>query len=79
MAYQQLTLEERSMIYGFCKAGFSNNQIAQELGRHKSTIGRELKRNKGMKGYRPKQANEMAKESFIGNNLMKLKIILYYI
>jgi IS30 family transposase len=62
MAYQQLTLEERSMICGFCKAGFSNNQIAQELGRHKSTIGRELKRNKGMKGYRPKQANEMAKE-----------------
>ena len=62
MAYQQLTLEERSMIYGFCKAGFSNNQIAQELGRHKSTIGREFKRNKGMKGYRPKQANEIAKE-----------------
>lgn len=62
MTYQQLTLEERTMMYGFCKAGFSNNEIAKELGRHKSTIGRELKRNKGMKGYRPKQANEIAEE-----------------
>lgn len=62
MTHQQLTLDERAMIYGFCKAGFSNIEIAKELGRHKSTIGREIKRNRGMKGYRPKQANEIAKE-----------------
>jgi IS30 family transposase len=62
MAHQQLALEERTMIYGFCKAGFSQSEIAKELGRHKSTISREIKRNTGLKRYRPKQADEKAAE-----------------
>ena len=62
MAYQQLTLEERTMIYAFCKAEYSLHAIAAELGRHPSTISRELKRNTGRRGYRPKQANESALE-----------------
>ena len=32
MAYQQLTLEERTMIYAFCKAEYSITEIAEELG-----------------------------------------------
>lgn len=60
MTYQQLTLEERTMIYGFCKVGFSISDIALELNRDKSTISRELKRNKGQRGYRPKQAHELS-------------------
>lgn len=60
MAYQQLTLEERTMIYGFCKVGFSISEIARELNRHKSTISREIQRNTGKRGYRPKQADEKA-------------------
>jgi len=35
-----------------------------ELGRDKSTISRELKRNTGARGYRPKQAHEMAVTRF---------------
>lgn len=62
MAYQQLTLEERTMIYVFCKVEYSVTEIAKELGRHKSTISRELKRNKGGRGYRPRQADEIARE-----------------
>ena len=50
------------MIYGFCKADFSQTKIAEELGRHKSTIIREFKRNSGLRGYRPKQAEEKAIE-----------------
>ena len=42
------------------RAGFSQKAIADELGRNSSTICRELKRNTGKKGYRPKQAHEMA-------------------
>jgi IS30 family transposase len=34
--------------------------IADKLGFHKSTIGREIKRNKGGRGYRPKQAHQLA-------------------
>ena len=38
------------------KAGHDQTQIAKLLDRHKSTISRELSRNRGLKGYRPKQA-----------------------
>jgi IS30 family transposase len=42
------------------KAKFSNQDIAQEIGVDRSTIYRELKRNSGERGYRPKQAHEKA-------------------
>ncbi len=38
------------------KAGHDQTQIAKLLDRHKSTISRKLSRNRGPKGYRPKQA-----------------------
>lgn len=60
MAYQQINQEERYYISAFCKAGFSVKEIADFLKRHKSTIYREIKRNKGKRGYRPKQAHEKA-------------------
>ena len=58
--YQQLTLEERYQIYAFKKAGFNQSQIASEIGISKSTIFRELRRNKGQRGYRPRQAHCLA-------------------
>jgi IS30 family transposase len=42
------------------KAGHNQTQMAAILGVHKSTIGRELSRNCGRRGYRPKQAHELA-------------------
>ena len=41
-------------------AGHDQSQIAKLLDRHKSTISRELSRNTGSRGYRPKQACEMS-------------------
>lgn len=58
--YTQLTQEQRYQIYAFLKAGFSQSAIAAEIHVHKSTVCRELKRNKGLKGYRPKQAHVKA-------------------
>jgi IS30 family transposase len=58
--YTQLTREERYQIYALMKAGHNQRQIAAILGRHKSTISRELTRNRGLKGYRPKQADRLA-------------------
>ena len=46
------------------KAQHSITQIASLIGRHKSTISRELRRNAGRRGYRPKQASELAIERF---------------
>lgn len=60
--YTQLTQEQRYQIYAFYKAGFSKTDIASEIGVHKSTISREMKRNQGQKGYRPKQAHFLAVE-----------------
>lgn len=60
--YQQLTSEQRYQIYALKKIGHSRTEIAKELEVHKSTIGRELRRNRGERGYRPKQANEKAHE-----------------
>ena len=58
--YTQLTQEQRYQIYAFKKAGFSQSIMAQELKVHKSTVSRELKRNSGQRGYRPRQAHALA-------------------
>lgn len=60
--YTQLTQEERYQIYVLRKEEFSQTRIAELLGRDKSTISRELRRNRGLKGYRPQQAHKLALE-----------------
>lgn len=59
--YTQLTQEQRYQIYALKKAGLSQCRIASLLGVHKSTISREIRRNRGQRGYRPKQAQLLAK------------------
>ena len=58
--YRQLTEEDRIEIYAMKQAGKKQNLIAAKLGVHPSTISRELARNTGMRGYRPKQAHNKA-------------------
>ncbi len=60
MSYTQLTREQRYHLYGLMKAGLNQTRIAANLVCHKSTISRELRRNRGEKGYRPYQADELA-------------------
>ena len=60
--YCQLTLEQRYGIYSLLKTGLTQSKIAEVIGVHKSTMSRELKRNRGGRGYRPKQANAFAQE-----------------
>jgi IS30 family transposase len=61
--YTQLTHEQRYQIYSLLKAGLNQTEIANNIQVHKSTISRELRRNRGLKGYRPKQAHEFALSS----------------
>jgi IS30 family transposase len=42
------------------KEGRSKLEIGRLMGRHRSTIYRELNRNKGARGYRPQQAQRLA-------------------
>ncbi|MSQ65976.1 MAG: IS30 family transposase [Limnohabitans sp.] len=59
MTYKHLSQAERYQIHALLKAGHDQSEIAKQLDRHKSTISRELNRNAGSRGYRPKQACEM--------------------
>jgi len=56
MRYQQLTQEEQYQIFALLKARHTQSEIAMILDRHKSTVSREIQRNAGLRGYRPKQA-----------------------
>ena len=60
MSYNQLTKNERYQIYSLRKARHSPSEIARLLGRHPATIGRELRRNAGLRGYRPGQAQKLS-------------------
>ncbi len=46
MKYQQLTLEERLLISHLLKQGFNPSEVARQMDRHRSTITRELARNR---------------------------------
>ena len=60
--YQQLGQDERETIYQLKQKGMTNNDIAAKLGRDKSTIGRELRRNQHLKlkQYLPDTAERKA-------------------
>ena len=60
MTYRRVTEEERGLIYRWRQVGKGLAAIGRLLGRAASSIGREVTRNTGERGYRPKQAHERA-------------------
>lgn len=58
--YKQLTCEQRYTINRLLKRNYSQTDIAELIGVHKSTLSRELQRNSGKRGYRHKQAQQKA-------------------
>ena len=57
-----LTFREREILCRLLKAKKPKAEIAELMGRDRSTIYREIKRNRGGRGYRPKQAQRKAEE-----------------
>lgn len=56
-----LSYEQREQIRDLHLAGCTNTEIAKELGVHRSTIGRELARNRDQQGrYLPSHASKLA-------------------
>jgi IS30 family transposase len=54
-------MDERNVIYIMQRQGYSNAEIARCLGRHRSTIGRECRRNLSYEGpYNPSTAQALA-------------------
>ncbi len=58
--YSQLTLPQRYEISALHKAGHGPSAIAAVVGAHRTTISRELKRNKSPYGYYPQAADRHA-------------------
>jgi len=59
MPYKHLTPTERGQIQAFNNEGKSLGYIADQLGRDKSSISRELRRNGGRDGYDAAQAQQL--------------------
>ena len=60
MVYKRVTADEREHIYRWRREGLKQSEIARRLDRNPGSISREIARNTGLKGYRPKQAHEKA-------------------
>ena len=60
MNYTHLSREERYQICLMKRLGHSCTHIAMMLGRHRSSIAREIKRNASQRGYRANAADTMA-------------------
>lgn len=87
MTYRQITSEERYILATLRKQGFNQSEIARELGRHRSTICRELKRNCSRfdGSYRPSKAIERTagrrsrsrrNQRFTRNDLRRVEALL---
>ena len=58
--YRRITPEDRCQIYALNKRGSSQQGISELLGISQSAVSRELRRNRGKRGYRFKQAQAKA-------------------
>lgn len=72
MSYKQLTRDQRYVIYAMNKSNYTQSEIALAIGVHKSTISRELSRNKSRRGYRPIYAHNKAMDRRLGKSISKI-------
>jgi IS30 family transposase len=66
--YKHIGLKERKSIYMSLQYGLSINHIAKKLNRSRSTIYRELARNKEKKLYLPDTANKIYLSRYKGRS-----------
>lgn len=80
--YTRISFEERIEIYRLLRTGYGARSIGKYLGRHHSTISRELKRNNYPSyyllehGYRPTTARDLAEIRASSRRRKKCKLAL---
>jgi IS30 family transposase len=72
--YHHLTRDQRCQLYTLKATRESVDKIAIIIGVHRSTLYRELSRNRGKKGYRYQQAHEKASERSHNFSINKRKM-----
>lgn len=72
--YTHLSMKDRQRICTYQQMGLSINEISQKLNRHRSTIYRELKRNREYGVYLPSIACDKARERAQYGRRSKLEI-----
>jgi IS30 family transposase len=75
--YTQLTREQRYQIQALLNTVQHQAQIAAVLGVHPSTISRELRRNRGGRGYRPQQAQSLAQARQVAKRQPRLAPVIW--
>ena len=71
--YTQLSVTDRRRLYVFLEMGLSVSDIARKLSRHRSTIYREISRNKELGSYLPIIAHQKALERNKNGRTSKLE------
>ena len=59
--YTRLCGPDRKVIANMAQAGNNQKTIAEAIGRSQGTVSKELRRNRGQRGYRPVQADHLAR------------------
>ena len=77
--YTQLSQDERYEIYAALKSKSSISTLARELGRSRSTLYREIKRNTGKRGYRAQQAEKFSSQRRYRSSSQMTDFALVYI
>ncbi|EQD27250.1 transposase, IS30 family, partial [mine drainage metagenome] len=70
----QLTREQRYPIDAYRKAGWTQTRTAMQLRVHQSTIAREIRRNRGRRGYRAKQAQVFCEARRAGSDRARIGV-----
>lgn len=77
MSYQHFTKDERNELAILSKKGYLQKDIAEVLGKHPSSISRELKKNKVNGEYVSKKAHQKAKAKRSKSKYQCMKIVEY--
>ena len=59
MSHSHFNINERESILEYLALGLSRTKIAEKIGKHKSSVGREIKRNSINGKYSPHGAQEL--------------------
>ena len=75
MTHTQITKEQRFKIQSWREVGMSQTEMAERLGKNRSSIGRETKRNSDTHGYHGSHAHVLCRQRRKAGRRMMKKLV----